>query len=187
MGNFLTNVQTILDKGGFVASYKLALLLSLVRLAEDSESTLSTREIAEEYLALYWRQVAPYQGAVLKQNSGKQSAIINAIAQARASGVSQADPAAWRKLVKKVEQTIKVMPLWRLQTVGKTKVEFLYENVGKGSTITLKPGVAANLRKHRTQITRMVRQAWVTYVCRYNNLNDSGELESFLFAGKMDP
>ena len=182
MSDFLTKIQTILDKGGFVASYKLALLLSLERLAEDSESTLSTYEIAEEYLALYWRQVAPYQGTVLKQNSGKQSAIINAIAQARADGVSQADPVAWRKLVKKVEQTVKVMPLWRLQTLGKVKDEFLYENVGKGSSIVLKPGVAASLRKHRVEITRMVQQAWTAYVCRYNNLDESDELASFLFA-----
>jgi len=182
MSDFLTKIQTILDKGGFVASYKLALLLSLVRLAEDSESTLLTYEIAEEYLALYSRQVAPFQGTVLKQNSGKQSAIINTIAAARAEGVTPADKAAWHKLVKKVEQTVKVMPLWRLQTIGKVKDEFLYENVGKGSSITLKPGVAASLRKHRVEITRMVQQAWTQYVCRFNNLDDSEAVAAFLFA-----
>ncbi len=34
------------------------------------------------------------------------------------------------------------MPLWKLQTVGNERLEFLYENVDRGNRITLKPGVA---------------------------------------------
>jgi hypothetical protein len=181
MDNFLAKIQTILDKGGFVATYKLCLLQALVNLADKGSDTLSTREIAEEYLALYWQQVAPYQGSVLKQNSGKQAAIINAIADARANGVSPADEKAWHKLVKKVEQTVKVMPLWRLQTVGKVKDTFLYENVGKGSSITLKPGVVASLVEHRERITQMAQAAWVHHVCRFNNLDNPEGLPAFLF------
>src|SRR5688572_26745192 len=46
----------------------------------------------------------------------------------------------WVELVRDAEQTVRVMPLWRLQTVGAEEVEFLYENARRGGTITLKPG-----------------------------------------------
>ena len=38
------------------------------------------------------------------------------------------------------------MPLWKLQTVGSEPLEFLYPNAGRGTRITLKPGVAYCLR-----------------------------------------
>ena len=34
------------------------------------------------------------------------------------------------------------MPLWKLQTVGDERLDFLYDNVDRGTIVTLKPGVA---------------------------------------------
>ncbi len=34
------------------------------------------------------------------------------------------------------------MPLWKFQTVGRERLDFLYANTGAGNTIILRPGVA---------------------------------------------
>jgi hypothetical protein len=49
------------------------------------------------------------------------------------------------------------MPLWKLQTVGDLSLDFLYPNVGKGTAITLRPGVACCLRAFYGLITDLVR------------------------------
>jgi hypothetical protein len=88
---FLRDVQRLLAEGLFVASYKYALLHALADLAvlkgEDSGAPLglSTRDIAAQFVELYWRQCRPFQaggvaqGLVLQQNTGKQAAIISQI------------------------------------------------------------------------------------------------------------
>src|SRR5215471_6632996 len=89
---FLRNVQRLLAEGLFVASYKFALLHALADLAvlkgEDSGAPLDlgTTDIAAHFVELYWRQCRPFQvggadsGLVLRQNAGKQAAIIAQIA-----------------------------------------------------------------------------------------------------------
>jgi hypothetical protein len=90
---FLINVQRLLDEGLFVASYKFAPLVSLADLSiekgDDSGATLSlsSLEIGEKFIMYYWRQAARYPSAaaarILQQSTGKQAAILNAIAEAR--------------------------------------------------------------------------------------------------------
>ncbi len=41
-----------------------------------------------------------------------------------------------------IDQVVRVMPLWKLQTVGDERLDFLYDNVDRGTIVTLKPGVA---------------------------------------------
>ena len=59
---FLRRVQRLLEEGSFVATYKYALLHALADLAvlrgDDSGAPLelSTSEIAERIIELYWRQ-----------------------------------------------------------------------------------------------------------------------------------
>lgn len=48
----------------------------------------------------------------------------------------------WASLVPEVDQVLRTMPLWKLQTVGDERLEFLYINLDRGNRITLKPGVA---------------------------------------------
>ncbi len=80
----------ILQSGSFSSTYKLALLISLSRLAlekgEDSGDSLSLEytDIAEKFIELYWKKAVPYvfndEGQLtLNQNNGKQAAIVNRI------------------------------------------------------------------------------------------------------------
>ena len=133
---FLTNFQRLLAEGQFVATYKYALLLALADLAvEDgndsgAEMPIQTRRIAEKFIELYWRQAVPYvprhqpdAAQVLRQNTGPQAEVVGRVEAARARyGGSLADARrdirAWQALVNHVDRVVRVMPLWRLQTVG---------------------------------------------------------------------
>jgi hypothetical protein len=163
--NFLTHLQRLLSEGHFVATYKYALLLALADIAVESGDdsgrplSVSTKQIAEKFIQYYWRQVVPYVprndpavSQVLRQNTGRQAAIIRQVLEARQrSGDSlvaaQRDKSAWKSLVQNVDHVVRVMPLWKLQTVGRSHFDFLYENRGKGTSIELYPGVAYCLRR----------------------------------------
>jgi hypothetical protein len=90
---FLVNLQRLLAEGLFVATYEYALLLALadpsVEKGDDSGTalTISTRAIAEKFVAYYWRQSAPFvagSGArVLQQNTGKQAKVVRVLEDAR--------------------------------------------------------------------------------------------------------
>jgi hypothetical protein len=62
----LLKIQRLLVEGGFVASYKFALLQGLLDVAvesgDDSDATLRVPidRIAEKFIQYYWRQVIPY-------------------------------------------------------------------------------------------------------------------------------
>jgi hypothetical protein len=195
---FLVNIQELLNEGLFVASYKFALLLSLADLSvekgDDSGAALplSSLEIAEKFIRYYWRQAVPYPNAaitrILKQNTAKQAAILNIVRDARTlHGDSLAmvanDRHIWPHLVRRVAAVVRVMPLWKLQTIGPKRVDFLYENARVGTKIELRPGVAYCFRKFHALISDLVRGAWVRYV-RQQNLDVLGEatdLDQFLF------
>ena len=202
---FLVNLQRLLTEGQFVATYKYALLLALADIAveegADDAATLaiSTRELAEKFIVYYWRQAAPYaptgqqtsRVAVLRQNTGKQAGIVNLVEQARSryeDSLTDAmrDTRPWNELVAAANQIVKVMPLWKLQTVGRENFDFLYENTGRGSCIMLKPGIAACLRKFHGLVTELVRGAWVRRVRGYNAelMGASSDLHEFLFGSE---
>jgi len=75
------------------------------------------------------------------------------------------------------------MPLWRLQTVGTERLDFLYENTDSGSTIVLKPGVGYCLRAFHELLCSLFRSAWMDYLRRYNkrDLGQTTDLQDFLF------
>src|SRR5215469_15178183 len=180
---FLVSLQRLLDEGQFVASYKFALLLSLtdlcVEMGNDSGSalTLTTDAIGDKFIQYYWRQAVPYPGAskasVLQQNTGKQAAVVNLIGTTRGKhGDSIASimkrTEVWKKLRDEVSRVVRIMPLWKLQTVGGKSLDFLYENVGAGMTIELRPGVAYCFRKFHALISDLVRGAWLRYTRQLN-------------------
>ena len=171
---FLLHVQRLLAEGSFVATYKHATLLSIadicVERGDDSGGRLriTTGELAEKFSSYYWRQSIPCHplgspGAVLKQNTGKQAAIVGSVLKAReAYGGSlvrlKGDAAAWRKLKRLVAETIRVMPLWKLQTIGRNRVEFLYDHdPEEGHEILLKEGVCFCLRLFYGLVHELVR------------------------------
>lgn len=198
---FLTNIQRLLAEGQFVATYKYALLLALADISiekgDDSGDPLivPTKLITEKFIQYYWRQVAPYipqtpsnEGGILRQNTGGQAAIVKRIKEARQefSGsllAAQRCKSSWKLLVRNVDRVVQQMPLWKLQKVGNSTVDFLYENVGKGTTITLRHGVAYCFRQFHGLISDLVRGAWIRYIRRQNHdlLGTTSDFSEFLF------
>lgn len=199
---FLLRVQRLLAEGSFVATYKHALLLSIadicVEKGDDSGGRLriTTSELAEKCISYYWRQSVPYHplgrsGAILKQNTGRQAAVINSIIKAReAYGGSlsrlKTNAASWRKLTQDVAETIRIMPLWKLQTIGRNRVEFLYDlDPKEGNEILLKEGVCYCFRLFYGLIHELVRGAWLRFVRGVSEnklmLGDATDLSDFMF------
>ena len=202
---FLTNLQRLLAEGQFVATYKYALLLALADIAIETGDdggeplTVSTKLIAEKFIQYYWRQVVPYvpkadptAGQVLRQNTGRQAAIIRQVLEARQQYgdsllMAQRDRSAWKALVRDVDQVVRQMPLWKLQTLRKDDhLHFLYDNLGQGSEIVLKPGVAFCLRTFHGLVTELVRASWLRFVRRQNAgaVGDAADLAAFLFGSE---
>jgi hypothetical protein len=197
---FLSNVQRLLSEGQFTATYKYALLLSIADICvedgedDDASFVIATSKIAEKFIAYYWPQARPYEGVVLRQNTGKAPAIISALGEVAKSGVValheiKRNASAWRRLVQKVDGVVREMPLWKLQIVGNAPLEFLYENRGHGSFIELKPGVMFCLRRFHELVTDLVRGAWLRYVRRFNGhlLGAPNDLDQFLFGAERAP
>jgi hypothetical protein len=128
-----------------VASHKFALLLALADLSvengDDSGAALllGTEAIAQRFVQYYWRQSVPYPAAaearVLKQNTGRQAAILNKVMWSREQyGDSITElmkhPTTWNRLVRQVASVIQVMPLWKLQTVGRARISSTKMQIG---------------------------------------------------------
>jgi 5-methylcytosine-specific restriction endonuclease McrA len=195
---FLTNIQRLLTEGQFVATYKYALLLALADIAvefgDDSGDPLllPTNRIAEKFIEYYWRQGIPYiprnsPGGVLRQNTGRQAEVLVHIREIRNTGSSLAgikrDRRRWASLVSKVDAVVRNMPLWKLQTVGRTHLEFLYENRPDAKTIELKSGVAFCFRQFYGLTNELIRGAWVRFVRKQNPdlLGTTTDLMDFMF------
>lgn len=201
---FLLNVQRLLEESSFVATYKHALLLSIadvcVERGDDSGGfiSISTDELAEKFIRYYWRQAVPYHpsgksrdGTVLKQSTGRQAAVLRAVSDARHGYDGsltrfKANARGWDSLKKKVAEIIRVMPLWKLQTVGRQKLEFLYAGVqGKRDVIELKEGVCFCFRTFYGLVHELVRGAWLRFVRNVNEnrllLGSAADLSDFMF------
>lgn len=85
--DFAERSLALLDEGQFVATYKFAVLLGLMDVCLERTSasgeaprTVSTAELAEKVIELYWPQVAPYEPLtahpILRQNTGPHEAVI---------------------------------------------------------------------------------------------------------------
>lgn len=142
---------TVLTDGAFTSTYKYAVLLALVDLcveqstgAGGAPTMVTTRQLAEKVVELYWPQVRDFDWPqprdsddqrTLRQNSGKQAGIVTRILQfqnelgepgmavARARRLA---PEQFRRLVHDVEWILVKMPLPKLQRVGPDEVPFLY-------------------------------------------------------------
>ncbi len=199
---FLRNVQRLLVEGQFTASYKFALLLAIADLCvlkgDDSGASLNlaVKDIAEQFIELYWQQCRPFQlggqstRLVLQQNTGRQAAVISKVIQAQHDfggslfKLKQSAPDLWRSLKSSVTRVVNDMPLWKLQTVGSERLDFLYDNLDvTTTTITLKPGVAFCFRAFYGLIRDLIQGAWVRFVQRLNanELGNLTDLGTFLF------
>ncbi len=197
---FLVNIQRLLDEGSFVASYKFALLVSLADLSvecgndEGGSLVLTEASIAAKFVQYYWRQAVPYpapaQARILQQNPGRQAAILNIVSAARGKHGDSLSAVmrmpAWRTLVRDVATVVRIMPLWKLQTVGQERLDFLYVAGETDRTIRLQAGVAYCFRKFHALISDLVRGAWVRFVRQQNMdiLGETADLNEFLFGSE---
>jgi hypothetical protein len=200
---FLTNIQRLLSEGLFTATYKYALIAALadlsVELGDDSGDPLplATFAIAEKFVEYYWRHSMPYATAnearVLRQNTGRPATILSLIAEARRVHTASLpglmrDGRAWPRLVRRIKAVVEGQPLWKLQTMGSEKLNFLYgPSDGKGS-IELRPGVAFCFRQFYSLIQDAVRSAWLRDVRSLNNdlLGETVDLREFLFGAERN-
>ncbi|MEI7703489.1 MAG: HNH endonuclease [Deltaproteobacteria bacterium] len=141
-------VLAILELGSFSATYKYALFTAILDLCMEKglkglsdPTVLTTTELAEKVIELYWPHAMPYEGkVVLRQGGGRagsQAEILRAIEGFRsdprnASGeilhrARTAHPVAWKRLVHEVEWKLIEMPIPRLQVSGSGEDRFLYE------------------------------------------------------------
>lgn len=83
-------------------------------------------------------------------------------------------------------EVVEEMALWKLQTVGKERLDFLHGNVDTGGTIELRSGVAFCFCTFHARIVDLVRGAWVRYVRQQNRdiLGDAADLSSFLLGSE---
>jgi len=201
---FLFKVQRLLSEGLFVSSYKFALLLALADLAvergDDTTEALSldTRDLAERFVGLYWRQVLPWVSGGpggrptrrLAQARGNEAVILNRVAAAhdRYEGSLtrlRRHHGDWNRLLKDVGRTIAIMPLWKLQTVGGQRLDFIYPNEGRGGKIRMRGEAVYCLRRFRDLIGDLAQTAWVRFVGGLVKnrpvLGETADLRQFLF------
>ncbi len=197
---FIERFQRLLDSGQFVATYKYALIVALCNVAaehgfdDDREQRIPLQQLGQQFLRLYWTHVRAYPGLdqPLRQNTGKQAAILATVTRARGltrnpDRVDAAD-AVPERLLREATERVRQMPLMKLQTIGREKRQpdhpdnFLYPTTLDGGCITLRPGVSACLRRFRVLIVSSTQAAWSEYVRRNNpELGAGHDLDNFLF------
>jgi diadenosine tetraphosphate (Ap4A) HIT family hydrolase len=147
---FAENLLSLLDGGRFTTTYKYAVLLGLMDLclekstaAGDAPTSVTTKELAEKVLALYWPQSRTFTigNTVLRQNSDptKPASILARLIEFREHHARDASasigraridaPEPFQKLLRAIEWTLVEMPLPRLQRRGDTPSDtdpFLY-------------------------------------------------------------
>lgn len=164
--------------------------------AADSSLRLPLTAIAQKFIEYYWAQSKPFRSvdgaaAVLLQNTGPQAAVINALIERQQSHATLAAvrrDSSWSRLVGQVARTIRVMPLWKLQTVGSESDEFLYrQSEFADNSIRLLPGVPDAFRSLHGIVLDSVRGAWIRQIgCISANsrLLGDADLANFLFGSE---
>lgn len=129
----------MLAQGGFVATYKYAVLLALIDLCIEAghpPTSVTTAQLARRVVELYWPQVRafPAKQGVLRQSSGSQAESANLIAAYHAEAPDRVSPPqvgphappGFQRLLDDVEWVLIKMPLPRVQRVGSGEEPFLY-------------------------------------------------------------
>lgn len=140
-------IIALFAEGAFSATYKHALLLGLLDLCFEKTSragvpptSVTTRELAEQVLQLYWPQCVPWEdGRYLRQGggTGEQAEIVSRIISFRErlgrsdsqplTAARRDDPKRFEALLDFVEWKLIEMPIPRLQVLGRQEQRFLYE------------------------------------------------------------
>ena len=195
--HFLRQFQELLAEGGFVATYKFALLQALADLSVeapadcDESMRLEVAQIAEKFMEYYWNQARPFHEEVLRQNTRGQAEIISLVQDYREQtegrlGTLRSQPKKLDRLTRRVASVIVKMPLWKLQRMGNRNNEFLYRrDEYRDRSIRLLPGVPEAFRSFHPMLTSMIRDGWIAQIHRIQSnrkqLGPVAELEEFMF------
>lgn len=155
---FAEKVLELLDEGRYTATYKYAVLLALIDVSLETTAqsgsppdVVTTRQLAEKVVELYWPHTAPFSGRIplsmLRQSTTGQAEIVSAIGSFRSEHAADPSVPRWEArihareaydgLVRAVEWKLIEMPLPRLQMMGQGLHLFIYElgwepGVGRG-------------------------------------------------------
>jgi 5-methylcytosine-specific restriction endonuclease McrA len=145
---FAEKVLELLDEGRRTATYKFALLLALIDLSLELTKAagappdfVTTRQVAEKIVEIYWHHTLPFAvprpPQVLRQNTGRQAEIVSAIERFRERHATDSSvprwesqhgaPEAYERLIGTVEWKLIEMPIPRLQMIGQVHEPFIYE------------------------------------------------------------
>lgn len=211
---FAEQLLTVLAEGAFTATYKYAVLLALVdlcveqsTLTGDAPTTVTTRQLAEKVLELYWPQARAYDQRTLRQNSGRQAGIVARVLEFQNQlgepgiAVSRARHFAseeFDRLVRDIEWTLVKMPLPKLQRVGSEQVPFLYrinwnDDVRRSTlrsadfdnAIRFIGNAGDELVRLAPFVRPLVQREWAARVAQMNGLPEA-RLEEFLFGSRRE-
>lgn len=210
---FAENLLAILDRGSFTSTYKYAVLLALLDLSLEATqrdgappTSVTTRQLAEQVLELYWPQAVPFQETrqILDQNQGRsrRAEIVRFIEEHRAGHGEPSTPhraraiapRAFEKLVRDVEWILVENPLPRLQIVGNESVPFLYSIAWDARSVRRRDlresdfdnsirfvrGAAEHLVRLGSLLRPLIQREWAAHIARLNGLGEA-TLEDFLF------
>jgi transcriptional regulator with XRE-family HTH domain len=196
-------VVHLLQHGFRTATYKLATMTALVEFSSDNltgrsntgELRVPITELARRVIALYWAQVRPFDGQILKQSTQSRSRILEAVValQLVASphgGMLSVDEAAqrapemYRRTLDTVGAALAQQPLPRLQRIAGApqSLAFLYDDSflhdkvsraeleTRGNAVQLKHGVAEGLATAKKPLLRTLTSMWIDDVLRMNGI-----------------
>lgn len=198
---FLKYIQWLLEMSSYTATYKFALLMSLVNSSIESAVNddlclfISYHHIADHFIQLYWSQSLPYapkqvqDGEILKQLTGGQASVIKDIIELRTiePNINKAKvklASQWHGLRKKVASNIKRNPAQYLQTPEKNiHSTFLYDYHAHTNGIELKQGIAYCFAHYSVIINKLCQQYWTEFIRKNNQslFSDIIDLQQFLF------
>lgn len=213
---FGEKLLALLDYGSYTATYKYAVLLGLIDLclehagkAGEAPSSLTTRQLAEKVVALYWPHSLPFpandRAVVLRQNTTGQANILTLIQRFHEaeSGVPLATlaqarfnaPDRFARLVCDAEWKLIEMPLPRLQQLGAAYDPFIYQigfdtsirrPAARGpdfdNRILLVQEAGEHLIRLAGLLRPLIQRQWAAMVARVNReLIEDSRLEEFLF------
>src|SRR3954447_26870058 len=98
------------------------------------------------------------------------------------------DRASWTRLVNSFIPTLQEQTLWRLQKIGKEKLDFLYGPSTDSLSIQLRPGIGYCFRKFHPLIQEIVQSAWLRAVRSVNGnvLEEKIDFSEFLFGSQRN-
>lgn len=205
-------LMTVLEGGRRVATYKLAVLIALLDTAvelvpDDLEAAVAVDldRLTDRIIELYWRQMRPLDGTLLKQSNDGRGVIFTVVADLRhtmttgrlppLATVITTSPDLYRSTHQLVKATLVRYPLKLLQNVSDSNSDrFLYDDswMGTGShriigshgnQLVLFPGVCFTLARLAPLLKPVFQLEWVNDVRRMNRsvLKEGPDLAEHLF------